>query len=116
MRPSPIREEYHRCSIVSPASNTARTATISESRITTLEFWGVTPLSTRSLSSRGTATMTNASTTTSTRKTMIGRRNGRAYFATRRVVPGVSFRSTTSESRVMDRMTIHPDMLTASPP
>ena len=78
MRPSPILEEYHRCSMVSPASNTARTATTTESRMTTLESFGVTPLSTRSLSSSGTATMTNASITTRTRKTMIGRRNGRA--------------------------------------
>ncbi len=73
-----MREEYHRCSIVRPASTTASTATTSESRMTTLESFGVTPLSTMSFSSSGTATMTNASTTTRTRKTMIGRRNGRA--------------------------------------
>ncbi len=76
--PSPIREENHRCAIPRTASATASAATSSARRTTTSPALGMTPTSTRSRNSRGTATTMPASRTTRVRKAMIERRNGRA--------------------------------------
>ncbi len=71
MRPSPMREEYHRWTRVRTPLTSATTATTTERRTTTPRSAGTMPSSTIDFSSRGVATTSAALTTTSARKTRI---------------------------------------------
>ena len=74
IRPSPMREENHRCTTVRAASSRAIPATTKASRTTTPPSPGITPLSTISRNRSGTATTSTALMTTIPRNAAIDTR------------------------------------------
>src|ERR1700722_5264120 len=108
MRPSPIREEYHRFATPRNAAKTATAATVTPTTTTTPSSLVTMPPSISSRSSSGLTTVIHASSAVAIRKIVSWTRWGRAEPAILLIVPGLSFCLVTDGSMRNPRAIIMP--------